>query len=203
MKKLALLISIIALTAGFVIAQNTGGIKGQVRTFDGEGISNVEVTARQDGKNIKSVKGDRNGNFVLDGLKAGVYNFVFTREGYGSGLQTDVEVKENKIRDLGDNLLLDVDKGTQVIINGSVFSKDGFIIYGAKIKVEKVLSNGKTKKITTGYSNKQGEFVFRFPNEAAKYRITASAKGKEDTKELEVEEAAIYRLALNLDIERK
>lgn len=203
MKKLALLISIIGLATGFIFAQNTGGIKGQVRSFDGEGIANVEVTARQDGENIKTVKGDKNGNFVLDGLKAGVYNFVFSREGYGSGLQTDVEVKENKIRDLGDNLLLDVDRGTQVIINGSVFSKGGFIIYGAKIKVERVLGNGKTKKVATGYSNRQGEFVFRFPGEAATYRITASAKGKEDTKNLEVNEAAIYRLALNLDIERE
>ena len=202
MKKIALLITIFALTVGIAIAQKTGGVKGQVRTFDGDPISDVKVTARQDGKNLKSVQSDRKGKFILDGLKPGVYNFVFSRKGFTSGLKAEVEIDDN-IRNLGDDLFLDVDRGTQVIINGSVFGKDGYVIPGAKIKIEKVLENGKTKKLGTGYTNRQGEFVFRFKGEAAKFRITASAKGKKDVKEWVTEEAAIYRLALNLDLERK
>lgn len=194
---------VVLLAAGSALAQATGGIKGQVRTFEGDGIPRVKITARQKGENVKSVESDDQGKFVLDGLNSGVYNFVFSRKGFSSGLKADVEVKADRIRDLGDELFLDVDRGTQIIVNGSVFGKDGFVVRGARIKIERVLGNGKHKKIGEGYTNRQGEFVFRFPQEKVKFRITASAKGKKDVKFLEAEEAAIYRLALNLDIERK
>lgn len=198
------LIAILVLCTGtFVYSQEYGGVKGQVRTFQGDGIPKVRVTARMSGKNVKSVYSDDKGKFVLDGLRSGTYNFVFSREGFVSGLKAEVEVKDGTIRDLGDDLLLDVDRGTQVIVNGSVFSSDGFTVPGAKIRIEKQVGGGKFKKLGVGVTNRQGEFVFRLPEETVTLRITASARGKKDVKELEVSEAAIYRLALNLDFKRK
>lgn len=197
------MISTLFLTVGLAAAQNTGGVKGKIRTADGDGISGALVTARQDGDDIKSTKADNKGNFVLEGLKPGKYNFVFSRTGFSSGLKADFEVEAGKIKDLGDNLYLRVDRGTQVIINGSVFNQDGFAIYGAKIKIERVSGDGKTKKIGSGYTSRSGEFTFRFPESTTKFRITASAKGVEESKEVEVEGAAIYRLAITLNLKKE
>lgn len=202
MKKFALLISFLFLFGSFAFAQ-TGGIKGKVRTSNGGGISGAEITVRQNGEDLKSVKTDSKGNFLLEGLKPGKYNVVFSRKGYSSGLLSDVEIVGEKIRDLGDRLILTADQGEFVIINGSVYNPAGFAVYGAKIKVERILSNGSTKKLETGYTGRTGEFTFKFADETAKFRVTASAKGAEASKEIEVEGAAIYRLAITLDLTKE
>lgn len=202
MKKFVLLISFFALFASFAFAQ-TGGIKGKVRSTNGNGISGATVTVRQNGDDIKEVKSDNKGNFLLEGLKPGKYNLVFSRSGYSSGLMSNVEIVEKKIRDLGDRLILNPDQGEFVILNGSVYNQGGFAIYGAKIKIERILSDGSTKKLETGYTSRSGEFTFRFPDETAKFRVTASAKGVESSKEIEVEGAAIYRVALTLELKKE
>lgn len=181
-----------------VFGQETGGIKGKVRTTGGDGISGVTIVARQNGEDIKSVSSDGGGKFVLDNLKSGIYNVVFTKNGYSSGLKYDVEIKKGKVNDLGDRLIMTVDKGTQVIINGSVFGENGRSLAGVEVKIERIGSDGTIKKIGSLYTNYSGEFAFRQPEGAAKFRITASAKGATASKEVEVGSAAIYRLALTL-----
>ena len=99
----------------------TGGLKGKVRTNSGFGIANATVTARQDGKDIRTVRSDAKGNFLMEGLDSGKYNVVFDANGYSSGVLYNVEVKKKNIRNLGDRLILSIDQGTQVIIKGSVF----------------------------------------------------------------------------------
>ena len=183
-----------------VYAQSTGGVKGKVRTPNGDGIANATVTARQDGEDLKSVRSDKDGNFTVEGLKEGRYNLVFEADGYSSGVLYNIEIRKNKTGNLKERLILRVDEGTQVILRGSVFSPDGRSIYGAKIEVEQISENGKTRKVGSGYTSQSGEFVFRFPEGTAKLRVTASAKGKESAKEIEVDTAAIYRLALTLDL---
>lgn len=201
MKKFVFLLSFLILSASYTFAQ-TGGIKGKIRASNGSGISGATVTVRQDGEDLKTVKSDNKGNFLLEGVKAGKYNVVFSKSGYSSGLMTDVEIVEKKVKNLGDRLILNVDQGSLVIINGSVYNQAGFAVYGASIKVERILSDGSTKRVNTGYTSRSGEFTFRFPDETAKFRITASAKGSQASKEIEVEGAAVYRLALNLTIEQ-
>lgn len=194
-----------------VEAQETGGIKGKVRTSKGDGVAAVIVTARQNGEDIKTATADAKGNFVLDNLKAGEYTLVFSKSGYSSGI-LNVEVKKNKIRDLGGRLALSVDQGTQVIIKGTIFDQSGRSVAGVKVDIEKVLSDGTTKKIDTVYTssggdpglrggdgNARGDFAFRFNEGAAKYRVTASTKDSTASKEIEVSSAAIYRLALTLN----
>ena len=180
-------------------AQDTGGVKGKVRTSNGDGIAAATITARQDGEDVKSATADAKGNFVLEGLKPGNYNLLFSANGYGSGVLYNVEIKKKKTNDLGERLILTVDRGTQVIIKGSVFAPDGRSIGGAEIKIERVSSDGSTKKIGSSIASYSGEFTFRFTESAAKYRVTASMKGATASKEIEVDGAAIYRLALTLE----
>lgn len=183
-----------------VIAQ--GSVKGKVRSRTGSAIAEASVTARQNGKDIKSTKTNSKGEFLLSGLQSGVYSLIFDADGFQSGLYQGLEIKNDDTRNLGDRLILMPDQGMQVIINGSIFYKEGTSLGGAKIEIERVNPDGTTKKVTTLYTNVSGEFTFRQPQGEAKYRITAKYKGAEGSKEIEVSTAAIYRLAITLDISR-
>lgn len=196
--KIALFFSALLVLAVPVFAQETGGLKGKVRTSKGEGIGSATVTARQSGVDVKSTTADSKGDFVLENLKVGDYTLVFSKSGYSSGVM-NVEVKKGKTRDLGKGLVLSVDQGTQVIIKGSVFAADGRSFGGAKIEIEQISSDGSAKKVGSGTASYSGEFTFRFPEGAAKYRVTASAKDSKASKEIEVSSAAIYRLAITLN----
>ncbi len=198
MRKFVLLILFLAVSVSVGFAQNNGGVKGKVRNAKGDGIGSATITVRQDGKDVKSTNSDGKGNFELAGLKSGIYNLVIDKKGYSAGLLSNVEVKDNNIRDLSERLVLSVDQGTQIIIKGSVFDPGGRSIGGAKIEIEKVSSDGSTKKVGSGNASYSGEFTFKFPEGAAKFRITASAKGVKESKEVEVDGAAIYRLAITL-----
>ncbi|CAN5644876.1 hypothetical protein BH24ACI2_BH24ACI2_03610 [soil metagenome] len=202
MKKFVLLILFLAVSASIAIAQDNGGLKGKVRGTKGDGIGGATIIARQSGKDVKSTNSDSKGNFELTGLKPGLYNLVFDKTGYSSGLMYNVEIKNKKIRDLGDRLVLTVDQGQQIILKGSVFDQDGRSIGGAKIEIEKILSDGSAKKVGSGSASNSGEFTFKFPQGATKFRITASAKGVSASKEVEVDNAAIYRLAITLNLDK-
>lgn len=188
-----LLVAVCLLPA--VFAQ--GGVKGKVRTASGKGIPDATVTARQDGKDIRSAKADSKGEFTLTGLSKGKYNIVFEADGFSGGLMSNVEVKDG-IRNLGDRLILSADQGSLVLIRGSVFFKEGRSVTGAKVDLELVNSDGSTKNVGSTYSNTSGEFAFRRPKGAAKLRVTAKLKGVTGSKEIEVDDAAIYRLAITL-----
>ena len=182
------------------VAQSTGGVKGKVRTTRGNGIASATVTARQKGVDVKSVKANSNGEFVLAGLSSGRYNLVFEAPGYSSGVLYNVEVNKNKTSELGDRLILTQDQGNMIILKGSVFTKEGFSIPGAKVEIEKVSSDGSTRSLGSIYSSESGEFTFR-PQSASKLRVTATYKGVSSSKEIDVDDPAIYRLAITLDIQ--
>lgn len=194
---------IFAFSSFLVVAQETGAIKGKVRTTTGDGISSVEIIARQKGEDVKSATSDGSGKFVLDGLKNGLYNVVFSKNGYGSGIMYNVEVKKKKTSDLGDRLVLTVDQGTLVLIKGSVFDRSGRSVYGAKVEIEKISGDGSKRKIGSGSSSESGEFTFRQPDQSAKFRVTASLKGASASKEITVDSAGIYRLAITLNLEKE
>lgn len=179
--------------------QTTGALKGKVKNMNGDGINGATITARLGGKDIRTTKSSSKGEFLLDGLEAGTYNLVFDARGYSSGVKYGVEVKSGKTRDLGGNLILLVDRGTQVIVNGSVYYKDGTSLAGAKVDIERI--EGGSRRLTM-FASESGEFTFRQAEGRAKYRITATHKGISATKEIEVDNAAIYRLSLILDLER-
>ena len=194
----------IVLTAAFgvtaVLAQSTGGVKGKVRSSRGSGIAGATVSARQKGVDVKTTTANSKGEFVLDGLEAGRYNLAFDAPGYSMGVMYNVEVQKKKISDLGDRLILSPDQGTQVIVKGSVFFKEGISVPGAKVEIESVGGDGSTKKLGSGFTSESGEFTFRQPQGAAKLRVTATYKGVSASKDVEVNEPAIYRLAITLEM---
>jgi uncharacterized GH25 family protein len=200
LKSFSLLALLLAFSCVAALAQ-TSGVKGRLRTNKGDSISGATVTARLKGEDVKSVKTDAKGAFVLEGLEAGIYNIVFEKNGYSTGVRYNVEVKTGELNDLGEKLFLNVDPGTQIILKGSVFDKSGRSIYGAKIEIQRINADGSTKKIGSGVTSETGEFTFRFPEAGAKFRVIASAKGIKTSKDVEVESAAIYRMALTLDME--
>jgi len=199
LKTTILFVSIVAVSCSLIWAQETGGVKGKVFNERKRGIPQVVVEAHQDGKNIKTISTDKNGKFVLDGLKTGRYNFVFSKSGFNSGTLNNVEINGKEIRDLG-NRLLEIDEGTLTLIKGSVFNQNGRSLYGAKVQIERISGDGAAKKLNTDYTSESGEFTFRFPQGTAKYRVTVFAKGKSASKEVAVDGAAIYRIALTLDL---
>lgn len=186
-----------------VVCFAQGGVKGKVRAMNGSGIADAKVTARLNGKDVRSVRSDSKGNFTLQGLGEGVYNIVFDAAGYASGVRHGVEVKNGDVRDLGDRLILSIDRGTLVIINGSVYFKEGTSLPGAKIEVERVNADGSIEDLKSRiYTNYTGEFTFRQPPGATKFRVTAKYKNASATKDIEVGGPAVYRLAITLDISR-
>lgn len=193
--------TILVFLASLATAAQTG-VKGRVKSNAGDPIPNATVTARQQGKDIKTTRTDSKGRFQLDGLAPGVYSFVFDADGFGSGLLQGVEVKSGNVRDLGERLILFPDRGLQVIVNGSVFYKEGTSLGGAKVDIEEIAADGSAKKLATVYTNVSGEFTYRRPQGQAKLRITARFRNAEASKILDVGTAAIYRLALTLDISR-
>ncbi len=185
-----------------VFGQAVGGLKGKVRNTRGAGIAGATVTVRQKGADIKTATANEKGEFVLVGLSNGLYNLVFDGKGYASGVLYNVEIRKNKVSDLGDRLILAADQGSLVIVKGSIFFKEGTSIAGAKVDLEKINSDGSIKKLGSTMTNISGEFTFRQPEGAAKLRLTARYNHGSGTKEIEVSEPAIYRLAITLDISR-
>ena len=178
----------------------TGGVKGKVRNMKGDGLAGATVTARLKGEDVKTVKSDAKGNFEMTGLEPGVYNFVIEKSGYASGIKYNVEVKRKSIVNLGDKLALMVDQGTLILLNASVFNQDGRSITGAKVEVERINSDGSTKKLATGYTNVSGEFTLRQPEGSGKFRVTATLKGVSGSKEISVDSAGRYSLAITLNL---
>src|SRR5437879_13292422 len=131
---LCLLLSAFCLVPA-VFAQNTGGVKGRVRTQSGTGIAGASVAARQNGVDLKTATSNAKGDFVLDALEPGIYNLAFEAKGYSAAVQYHVEIKKGRIRDLGDRLILMVARGSRVIVRGSVFFEEGTSAPGATVGI--------------------------------------------------------------------
>lgn len=183
-------------------AQSTGGVKGGIRNMNGDAIAGATIFARKGGQDAGSAKSAKNGDFVLEGLEPGLYNLVIEANGYATGVKYDVQVKAGKPRDLGGNLLLQVDRGSQVLIRGSVFYKDGTSVPDCDVDVALVEGNGETKKLTTLTSGISGEFSYRRPEGKATYRFTSKCHGVTASRDLTVDSAAIYTTSVLLPFNR-
>lgn len=198
---LSLIAAVIAVAA-FAVSAQSGSMKGRVRSNSGAGISGATVTAKLKGADIKTTTTDSKGNFTLSGMPSGIYNVEFEAAGFSTGIRYNLELKNGKSVDLGDRLILNADIGNLVVIKGSVFFKEGTSLGGAKVELEEVMSDGTTKKISSVLTNVSGEYTFKRPDTQTKYRLTAKYKNASGSKDLAVDSAAIYRLAITLDISR-
>lgn len=200
-KKLAFLALIVFCLVSSVLAQETGGVRGKVRNVKDEGIAGATISARQKGVDLRSAKTDAKGYFVLEGLEPGIYNLAFEARGYTAAVQYNVEIKKGKPRDLGDRLIMLVDRGSRVILRGSVFYKTGHSAGGAKVVIERVNADGSVRKLFETGTDSLGEFSFSMPEGTAKLRVRASLKDGKGMKEIDVDSAMVYRLAIALDSE--
>ena len=75
------------------------------------------------------------------------------------------------------------------IVGGTVFHEPGLALPGAEVRITPDEADGSQMKlkITRAISDDRGEFAFRVPPTAAKYKVRASAKGfKAEEKTAEV-----------------
>ena len=178
--------------------KTTGTIKGKVRVESGT-PGGVAVVLREGEREVGRVLTNKNGDFVISRVKPGQYGLTFRKPGLSIGTIEAVEVKAGKTRSLGDRLILTIDEGSIAFIRGSVFGPDGRSASRVKVELLRVLDDGSTKKLDSRLTNETGSFVFRLTPETAKYRVSAHvSKGEPITKDIEVDGAAVYRVALSL-----
>src|SRR5688572_27860376 len=183
-----------------VLAQTrgTGGIKGKVKVETGT-AAGVSVVVRRGEQEVTRVATDKGGSFVVSGLQPGMYGLTFRKPGLSVGTVENVEVKAGKTRALGDRLILTIDEGSLAFIRGSVFNQERRSVAGAKIELAKIEGDGSAKKIDGRISNETGSFVFRLTPDTAKYRITVkSGSGSPVSQDVDIDGAAVYRVALSV-----
>jgi len=84
---------------------------------------------------------------------------------------------------------------------GPVAEEDpaGRSLPNAKVELAEVLRGGGLRKIGSRVTNETGSFNFRLPPEAATYRVTVTAdRLGTTTKDVEVDGAAVFRVAVTL-----
>jgi hypothetical protein len=192
---------IMLLAAGVSVAQKQdktlGAIKGKVRVETGT-PGGVTVVVRRGEKEVTRSTTDKGGDFLVSRLTPGLYGLTFRKPGLSIGSIEDVEVKAGKTRSLGDRLILTIDEGSIAFVSGSVFNADGRSVPNAKVELSVILEDGSTKKIDGRITTETGSFKFRLGPEPAKYRVSVKTNGEPVTKDVEVDGAAIYRVALSL-----
>ena len=173
----------------------TGAIKGKVRVEKGS-PADVAVILRQGEREVTRTATDKKGDFVLARVAPGVYGVTLRKPGLSVGSIEPVEVKAGKTRTLGDHLILSVDEGSIACIRGSVFTEGGRSVPGVRVELARIVGENSTQRIDFRITGETGEFVFRLPPEAAKYRLTLKADGIEPaSKDVEVDSAAVFRVA--------
>src|SRR5215217_5887582 len=199
-KKSLFVAAIIFACAGALMAQDKslGAIKGKVRVETGT-PAGVTVVVRRGETEVTRSTTSKDGDFVVSKLTPGIYGLTFRKPGLSIGSIEDVEVKAGKTRSLGDRLVLTIDEGSIAFLSGSVFSADGRSVPNGKVGLSRILEDGTTKKIDGGVTTETGSFKFRLSPEPGKYRVSAKTEGAEPvTKDVEIDGAAVYRVALNL-----
>ena len=191
---------------GVTLAQNKtqnkdkslGAIKGKVRVETGT-PADVTVVVRRGETEVTRSTTNKNGEFLVSRLSPGTYGLTFRKPGLSIGSIEDVEVKAGKTRSLGDRLILTIDEGSIAFLSGSVFNAAGKSVPNAKVELAKIQEDGTTKKIDGRITTETRSFKFRLSPEPGKYRVSVKADGSEPvTKDVEIDGAAVYRVALNL-----
>ena len=200
LNKAVFFVFIVILLAGNVFAQDTstGGLKGKVKVESGT-PAGVAIVVRQGEREVARGLTDKKGEFLVSRLSPGLYGVTLRKSGLNVGTIENVEVKAGKTRSLGDNLVLAIDEGSIAFIRGSVFNEDGHSMPSVRVELGKIQDDGSVKKIDGRVSNEIGAFVFRLSPDPGKYRITVKPSGGEPvSKDVEVDGAAVYRIALSI-----
>ncbi len=199
-KKTLFLFAITVVFASLALGQDKslGAIKGKVRVETGTPAGVTVVVRRGDTEVTRSTT-DKNGDFLVSKLKPGIYGVTFRKPGLSIGSLEDIEVKAGKTRSLGDRLILTIDEGSIAFLSGSVFGATGRSVPNVKVELLRIQEDGTTKKIDSRVTTETGSFKFRLSPDPGKYRVSVKADGVEPvTKDVDIDGAAVYRVALNL-----
>jgi hypothetical protein len=178
--------------------RSSGGLKGKVRVETGT-PNGVSVIVRQGEREVARGVTDKKGEFLISRLAPGRYGVTLRKAGLSVGTVEDVDVKAGKTRSLGDRLVLSIDEGSIAFIRGSIFNQDDRSVPNVRIELAKIEDDGTVRKIDGRVTNEIGAFVFRLTPDAAKYRVTAKPNGGEAvSKDVEIDGAAVYRIALSI-----
>jgi hypothetical protein len=195
---LTLLTLLLLAVSVFAQDRSSGGIKGRVRVETGT-PNGVSVIVRQGEREVARGVTDKNGEFVVSRLAPGRYGVTLRKPGLSIGTIEDVEVKAGKTRSLGDRLVLSIDEGSIAFIRGSVFNQDDRSVPNVRIELARIGEDGTARKIDGRVTNEIGAFVFRLTPDTAKYRVTAKPNGGDPvSKDIEIDGAAVYRIALSV-----
>lgn len=193
----AVLTIVLLVSASFAQEHSTGGLKGKVRVEKGS-AAGVSVVVRQGDREVTRVTTSSSGDFSVAGLAPGTYEVVFRKAGLSVATIEPVNVKAGKPTSLSDRLYLTIDEGSIAFIKGSVFSDTGRSFPGVRVELARVLDDGSLKKIDGRVTNDLGQFSFRLTPDPGKYRLTAKAEHMMAAKDVEVDGAVVYRVALSL-----
>jgi hypothetical protein len=199
-KKTLFVFLLTVLAAGVSVAQDKtmGTIKGKVRVESGT-PNGISVVVRRGETEVSKVTTDKSGTFVVQNLTPGVYGLTFRKPGLSIGSIEDVAVKAGQTRSLGDRLVLTIDEGSIAFLSGSVFTAEGRSVPNAKVELARVFEDGTVKKIDGRITTETGSFKFRLAPDVAKYRVSVKTDGAEPvSKDVEIDGAAVYRVALSL-----
>ncbi len=188
---------VIALSAtGFTQGKSSATIKGKVRVEKGS-PAGVAVILLEHDREVARTTTDKRGEFTLARVTPGTYSLKFRKPGLSVGTVADVVLKAGQTRSLGDHLYLTVDEGSIAFLRGSVFNEAGRSVPGVRVDLGRIVNENSIQKLDSRVTGETGEFVFRLPPDAAKYRLTLKADGAEpDSRDVEIESAAVYRVAL-------
>ena len=176
--------------------KSTGAIKGKVRVEKGS-AAGAAVILRQGDTEVTRTTTDKKGDFLLARITPGVYGLTVRKPGLAVGSIENIEVKAGKTRSLGDPLVLPIDEGSIAFIRGSVFSEGGRSVPGVRVELARIIDEQSTEKLDSRVTGETGEFVFRLPPDASKYRVTMKANGAQvNSKDVSVDGPAIYRVSL-------
>ncbi len=177
--------------------KTTGAMKGKVRVEQGS-PGGVAVILLAGDREVTRAATDKRGEFTITHIVPGIYGVKFRKPGLSVGSIEGLEVKAGKTRALN-SLVLGIDEGSIAFLRGSVFTESGRSVPGVRVELVRIVAENSVQKIDARVTGETGEFVFRLPPETAKYRVTAKAEGAQlVSKDVEIDSAAVYRVALIL-----
>src|ERR1700752_1598578 len=201
-KKTLLVFALTLALASVALGQDKalGAIKGKVRVETGTPAGVTVVVSRGEKEVTRSTTG-KDGDFLVSRLTPGIYGLTFRKPGLSIGSMEDIEVKAGKTRSLGDRLILTIDEGSIAFLSGSVFNAGGRSVPNVRVELLRILEDGSTKKIDSRITTETGSFKFRLSPDFGKYRVSVKPEGSEPiTKDVEIDGAAVYRVALSLPV---
>ena len=192
---------LLAATAAFAQDNSKGSIKGKVRLAGRKSAAaGVAITVKQDEREVARAVTDSRGEFSVRGLQPGIYGLTFQKPGLSVGTLGNIQVKAGKTTALPDRLILPTSESEIARVAGSVFNEEGRSVPNVRIELARVAADGsKGKKIDDRFTSESGQVVFRVSPDKATYRLTLKAGGVEDqTKDIEVDGALVYRVAFTI-----